>query len=277
MPDYGHELIFGTFTTPSAKDPHHAVAIAEAAEDAGLAAVTIQDHPYNSDFLDTYTLLTWIAARTSRIRMAANVTNLPLRPPVVLAKMAASIDLLSGGRFEMGLGAGGFGDAIKAAGGPDLTPGQRVDALDEAIDVMRGVWDTSRAGLRHQGAHYSIAGLRRGPRPAHEIGIWLGAYKPRMLALTGAKADGWLPSLNYIKSPTIAESNAAIDAAAIAAGRQPGDIKRLLNIMRLSGETPGEWIEQLTGLVLEHGFSGFFFGGDDPEMISVLGEEIAPG
>ncbi|WP_332718693.1 LLM class flavin-dependent oxidoreductase [Pelagibacterium mangrovi] len=277
MPDYGHELMFGTFTTPSAKDPQLAVTIAQAAEAAGLDAVTIQDHPYNSDFLDTYTLLTWIAAKTSRIKVAANVSNLPLRPPVVLAKAAASIDLLSGGRFEMGLGAGGFGDAIKAAGGPDLTPGQRVDALEEAIEVMRGVWDTSRAGLKHEGEHYKIAGLRRGPKPAHEIGIWLGAYKPRMLALTGAKADGWLPSLEYIKSPTIAESNAAIDAAAIAAGRQPGDIRRLLNIMRLSGETPEEWIEQLTGLVLEHGFSGFFFGGDDPEVIGVLGEEIAPG
>ncbi|WMT91451.1 LLM class flavin-dependent oxidoreductase [Pelagibacterium sp. H642] len=276
MPDYGHELLFGTFTTPSAKDPQHAVSVAQAAEAAGLDAVTIQDHPYNSDFLDTYTLLTWIAAKTSRIRVAANVSNLPLRPPVVLAKAAASIDLLSGGRFEMGLGAGGFGDAIKAAGGPDLTAGQRVDALDEAIEVMRGVWDTSRAGLKHEGEHYKIAGLRRGPRPAHEIGIWLGAYKPRMLALTGAKADGWLPSLDYIKSPTIAESNAMIDEAALAAGRQPSDIKRLLNIMRLSGESAGEWIEQLTGLVLEHGFSGFFFGGDDPEMIRTLGEEIAP-
>ena len=275
MTDYGHELMFGTFTTPSAADPRHAVAVAEAAEAAGLDAVTIQDHPYNSDFLDTYTLLTWIAARTSRIKVAANVTNLPLRPPVVLAKMAASIDLLSGGRFEMGLGAGGFGDAIKAAGGPDLTPGQRVDALDEAIDVMRGVWDTSRAGLKFSGEHYTIAGLQRGPRPAHGIGIWLGAYKPRMLALTGAKADGWLPSLNYIKSPTIAESNAMIDEAALAAGRQPSDIRRLLNIMQVS-QPAGELIDHLTELVLEHGFSGFFFAGDDHDVIRMIGTEVAP-
>ncbi|UYQ71570.1 LLM class flavin-dependent oxidoreductase [Pelagibacterium flavum] len=190
MPDYGHKLMFGTFTIPSAKDPQRAVATALTAEAAGLDAVTIQDHPYNSDFLDTYTLLTWIAAKTSRIKVAANVTNLPLRPPVILAKAAASIDLLSGGRFEMGLGAGGFGDAIKAAGGPDLTAGQRVDALQEAIGIMRSIWDTSRAGLKHEGEHYRVAGLRRGPRPAHEIGIWLGAYKPRMLRITGAEADG---------------------------------------------------------------------------------------
>lgn len=98
-----------------------------------------------------------------------------------------------------------------------------------------------------------------------------------MLALTGAKADGWLPSLEYIKSPTIADSNAMIDEAAIAAGRRPSDIRRLLNIMRVAGDTPAEWIEQLSGLVLEHGFSGFFFGGDDPDMLRMIGEEIAPG
>ncbi|RDE08003.1 LLM class flavin-dependent oxidoreductase [Pelagibacterium lacus] len=285
MPDYGHALMFGTFTTPSAANPQHALAVAEAAEAAGLDAVTLQDHPYNSDFLDTYTLLTWIAARTSRIKVAANVTNLPLRPPVVLAKMAASIDLLSGGRFEMGLGAGGFGDAIKAAGGPDQTVGQRVAALEEAIDVMRGVWDTSRAGLRHQGEHYQIAGLRRGPRPAHEIGIWLGAYKPRMLGITGAKADGWLPSYDYFKSPDMAESNRIIDAAALEAGRKPGDVKRLLNIMRtaISPDNAGflqgpvsQWVEELSELVLEHGFSGFFFGGDDPDLLTTIGREIAP-
>lgn len=285
MPDYGHELMFGTFTTPSAKNPQHAVSIARTAEAAGLDAVTIQDHPYNSDFLDTYTLLTWIAAQTSRIKVAANVTNLPLRPPVVLAKAAASIDLLSGGRFEMGLGAGGFGDAIKAAGGPDQTAGQRVDALEEAIEVMRSIWDTSRAGLRHEGKHYQINGLRRGPRPAHDIGIWLGAYKPRMLRITGAKADGWLPSWDYFDTPSMPDSNAMIDEAAIAAGRQPSDIKRMLNIGRsgiqaanggfLQGPV-SQWIEQLSELILEHGFSGFFFGGDDPNLLQIIGEEIAP-
>ncbi|MAN76423.1 MAG: FAD-linked oxidase, partial [Rhizobiales bacterium] len=285
MPDYGHKLMFGTFTIPSAKDPQRAVATALTAEAAGLDAVTIQDHPYNSDFLDTYTLLTWIAAKTSRIKVAANVTNLPLRPPVILAKAAASIDLLSGGRFEMGLGAGGFGDAIKAAGGPDLTAGQRVDALQEAIGIMRSIWDTSRAELKHEGEHYRVAGLRRGPRPAHEIGIWLGAYKPRMLRITGAEADGWLPSWEYLKTPTMAESNAIIDEAAIAAGRQPSDIKRLLNIgsSAIQANDGGflqgpasQWVEQLSELILEHGFSGFFFGGHDPDLLRVIGEEIAP-
>lgn len=285
MPDYGHDLIFGTFATPSARDPERVVALAEAAEAAGLDAVTFQDHPYNPDFLDTYTLLAWVAARTSRIKVSANVTNLPLRPPVVLAKAAASIDLLSGGRFELGFGAGGIGEAIRSIGGPDLTAGERVAAAEEAIDIIRGIWRGDGSMLKHRGKHYDIVGARSGPRPAHDIGIWLGAYKPRMLRLTGAKADGWLPTYEYLKSPDMAEANRLIDDSAREAGRDPRAVRRLLNIMRVGlgpvnrGFLQGpaeQWVEQLTEFVLEHGFSAFFIGGDDPALIRAFGEDIAP-
>jgi alkanesulfonate monooxygenase SsuD/methylene tetrahydromethanopterin reductase-like flavin-dependent oxidoreductase (luciferase family) len=100
--DYGHELLFGTFITPAAQRPHHAVELAAVADRAGLDLVTFQDHPYQPGFLDTWILLTYVAARTSRVRLSHNVLNLPLRPPVMLARAAASVDLLSGGRFELG-------------------------------------------------------------------------------------------------------------------------------------------------------------------------------
>ena len=137
-----------------------------------------------------------VAARTSRIELAGDVHNLPLRPPAVLARAAASLDLLSGGRVNLGLGAGGFWDAIEAMGGQRLTPGQAVDALDQAIDVIRGVWDVAdRSPLRAGGEHHHVDGAKRGPAPAHPIPIWVGGYKPRMLRLVGRKADGWLPTL----------------------------------------------------------------------------------
>ena len=91
---------------PAAQRPHHAVELAVVADRAGLDLVTFQDHPYQPGFLDTWTLLTYVAARTSRVRLSHNVLNLPLRPPVMLARAAASVDLLSGGRFELGIGAG---------------------------------------------------------------------------------------------------------------------------------------------------------------------------
>src|SRR5947209_20508699 len=118
MPDYGHPLLFGTFITPINGPAQQPVELAVLAEDLGFDLVTFQDHPYQPAFLDTWTLLSWVAARTSTVHLAGNVLNLPLRPPALLARAAASLDLLSGGRFELGLGGGGFGDAIEAIVGP---------------------------------------------------------------------------------------------------------------------------------------------------------------
>ncbi len=141
--DYGHPLEFGAFITPSSANPETPVVLSQAAEASGLDLVTFQDHPYQPAFLDTWTLMSFVAARTDSIRIAPNVLNIPLRPPAVVARSAASLDLLSGGRFDLALGAGGFWDAIAAMGGGRLTPGQAVTALEEAIDVIRELWDTS--------------------------------------------------------------------------------------------------------------------------------------
>jgi alkanesulfonate monooxygenase SsuD/methylene tetrahydromethanopterin reductase-like flavin-dependent oxidoreductase (luciferase family)/FAD/FMN-containing dehydrogenase len=285
MTDYGHDLALGTFITPQAGRPEDVVALARLTEEVGLDLVTFQDHPYQPAFLDTWTLLSWVAAQTSRVRVSANVLNLPLRGPAMIARQAASLDLLSGGRVELGLGAGAFWGPIAAMGGPRRTPGESVDALGEAIEVIRAVWDVAaRGGVRVDGRHYRVQGARRGPEPAHDIAIWLGAYKPRMLRLTGAAADGWLPSLAYMEPEEIGPANRAIDDAARAAGRDPREVRRLLNVQGTLGPTsrgflqgpPGRWVEDLLGLVLEHGFSTFIVVGDDPRTIQVLGEEVAP-
>ncbi|MFS0699286.1 LLM class flavin-dependent oxidoreductase [Cellulomonas sp. 179-A 4D5 NHS] len=286
MADHGHDLLLGSFLTPTHADPQAPVRLAVASEAAGLDLVTFQDHPYQPAFLDTWTLMSYVAARTERVRLAGNVLNLPLRPPAVLARAAASLDRLSGGRVELGLGAGAFWDAIEAMGGRRLTPGQAVTALSEAIDVIRGVWDDStRQPLRVDGTHHAVHGAKRGPSPAHPMEIWLGAYKPRMLALTGQKADGWLPSLSYLGSPQdLADANARIDDAALAAGRRPEDVRRLLNISgtfadRSDGLLQGpvaQWVEQLGELVVEHGFSTFVLAGDDERALRLFGGEVGP-
>ena len=126
MTDYGHDLVFGTFLTPQNAEPQAPVALAQLSERAGLDLVTFQDHPYQPAFSDTWTLMSYVAASTERIRISGNVLNLPLRPPVLLARQAATLDLLSGGRFELGLGAGAFWDAIEAMGGPRRSPAEAV-------------------------------------------------------------------------------------------------------------------------------------------------------
>lgn len=288
MTDYGHDLLFGLFVTPSAQNSQHVLDLTVTADRAGLDLVTFQDHPYQPAFLDTWTLLSYAAARTERVRLSGNVLSLPLRPPAVLARAAASLDILSGGRFELGLGAGAFWDAIAAMGGRRLTPGQGVDALREAIAIIRDLWNTEATGrVRHDGPYYPMAGAKRGPRPAHDIDIWVGAYKPRMLALIGAVADGWLPTLDYLPEgvASLPGLNARIDEAATRAGRDPAAVRRLMNFMNvrfsptsrgmLDGP-PGQWVEQLADLALTHGVTAFIVGGDDPAVAERLAAEVAP-
>ena len=274
--DYGHALEFGAFITPSAADPDGPVRLAVEAEAAGLDLVTFQDHPYQPAFLDTWTLMSFVAARTQRVRVAPNVLNIPLRPPAVVARAAASLDLLSGGRFDLGLGAGGFWDAIEAMGGRRLRPGHAVTALEEAIDVIRELWNTDeRRGVFTDGAFHRVHGAKRGPRPAHPIPIIIGAYKPRMLALTGRKGDGWLPSLAYMQPGDLGRGNAAIDDAATSVGRDPREIRRLLNIGVLSADR-AEFIAHIVRLAVEDGIGTFILAGDDPGLLRVFGEEVAP-
>lgn len=285
MPDHGHELRFGAFITPTAADPQAVVRLAQRAETAGYDLVTFQDHPYHPGLLDTWTLLSWVAASTHRITVAPNVINLPLRPPAVLARAAASLDRLSGGRLGLGLGSGAFWDGIEAMGGERRTPGEAVDATEEAMGVIRALWDAGdRSGVRLDGRFHRVAGARRGPAPAHPIPIWLGAYRPRMLRLTGRLADGWVPSLPYLGEGDLARGNAAIDEAAAEAGRDPRAIRRLLNISGRIGPTsegllqgpPDRWVEELGAMALELAVDTFILMVDDTTLLDRFAAEVAP-
>jgi len=262
---------------PDAADPAQTLAQIEAADAGGLDLVGIQDHPYQRRFLDTWTLLSYAAARTGRIRLVPDVANLPLRPPAVLAKAAASLDLLTGGRVELGLGAGAFWEAIGAMGGPVRGGGESVDALVEAIGVIRAMWSGERS-VRREGRHYALDGVHPGPAPAHRIGIWLGAYGPRMLRVTGRLADGWLPSVPRLALDEVSARQAAIDEAARAAGRDPGDVLRLANV-GVGGELEG--LDALARLAEDLRFDGLLLspavdGGDPVDGVRRIAHDVAP-
>jgi alkanesulfonate monooxygenase SsuD/methylene tetrahydromethanopterin reductase-like flavin-dependent oxidoreductase (luciferase family) len=283
--DYGRPLEFGLSVVPLSAELETIAAAVRAAEEGGLDLVGIQDHPYQWRYVDTWTLIAWLAARTERIRFFPDVANLPLRPPAVLAKAAASLDVLSGGRVELGLGAGAFWEAIGAMGGPMRTPRESVEALEEAIRIVRLMWSGERT-ISFEGRYYSVKGLHPGPPPSHEIGIWLGAYKPRMLRLTGRLADGWVPSLGPAGPDALREAAATIDEAVQAAGRDPAVVQRLLNV---SGaiDAPGQglvgsvddWVEALAGLATGLGFDTFVFWPPDnsPQQVERFASEVAPG
>lgn len=286
--DYGHPLQFGTFVTPRNDDPQAPVELAVLSEELGYDLVTFQDHPYQPAFLDTWTLMSWVAGRTSSIHIAPDVLNVPMRPPAVTARAAASLDHLSGGRFQLGLGAGAFWDAMEAMGAERLTPGESVDALAEAVAIIRGVWDAADpTPLVVDGRHHRADGAQRGPAPAHSIPIWIGAHGPRMLRLIGRSADGWWPSLGRVGAADLAAGQAVIDDAATAAGRDPREIRRLLNI---SGEfssgsagsrallhgTAEQWVADLLPLAVDTGVSTFVLASDDPATLRRFAEEVAP-
>jgi alkanesulfonate monooxygenase SsuD/methylene tetrahydromethanopterin reductase-like flavin-dependent oxidoreductase (luciferase family) len=284
MGDYGRQLEFGYFLVPNADDP--LLETARAADRAGLDLIGVQDHPYQRRYVDTWTLLSMIAAGTERVRVFPDVANLPLRPPAVLAKAAASLDVLSGGRAELGLGAGGFSEAIEAFGGPSRTRREAADALAEAVTVIREIWSGER-NLRFAGDHYHLRGAKAGPVPAHPMELWLGVGGPRGLALVGRAADGWLPSSTWAAPDRLPELHARIDEAAVSAGRDPAGIRRLYNV---SGKITGgpsegflrgpasQWADELTDLAVGSGMDTFIFWaeGDQTAQIRRFADEVVP-
>jgi alkanesulfonate monooxygenase SsuD/methylene tetrahydromethanopterin reductase-like flavin-dependent oxidoreductase (luciferase family) len=273
------DLKLGIFVVPDATNAASTVAQIIEAERSGLDMVGVQDHPYQWRFFDTWTLLAYVAGRTERVRFLPDVLNLPLRLPTMIAKSVASLDSLSGGRVELGIGAGAFWDAVAAMGGPHRTPKESVDALEEAVAILRRFWSGQRS-VRFEGQHYHVDGAHPGPPLAHPVRIYVGAYGPRMLRLTGRLADGWLPSLgeHYLHPEDAPKGHASIDEAARAAGRDPTEIERALNVMALNG-TPATWADQLARISEELRFSTLLVGvpqQDPVTFVRRLGEDIAP-
>lgn len=286
MPDYRRKVQFGVFPTPDADRVGDVLRLCAMADAEGLDFVGVQDHPYQKRFLDAWSLMAVILARTERVRVFPDVASLPLRPPATMAKAAASLDVISGGRLELGLGAGAFWPAIAGMGGPDRSPGEAAGALIEAIDVIRLVWSGERA-VSFDGEFYRLQGLHPGPQPAHDIGIWLGVGGPRMLGVVGRTANGWVPSNSYFPPEKLPGMHARIDDAAQEAGRDPAVIQRVYNVFGAitDGTSDGflkgpveQWVDELTGLVVETGMDTFVFGtdDDDPAQHHRWAVEVAP-
>jgi alkanesulfonate monooxygenase SsuD/methylene tetrahydromethanopterin reductase-like flavin-dependent oxidoreductase (luciferase family) len=225
--------LFGLNVDPAVGTRDEAFQRARIADEGGLDLVTVQDHPYNPNFLDTWTLLVALGMATKRVHVGTNVACTPLRPPAMLAKMAASLDVLTGGRVELGLGAGGFLEGIQAFGGPAGTPGERYRAFKESLEIIRGMWAHASTGnpFSYKGQVHRLRGVHPGPAPAHPIRIWVGAAGPRMLRLTGRLADGLLISTGYVPPPKLPDFDRLVDEGAAQTGRPPTAVRRGYNLM----------------------------------------------
>jgi alkanesulfonate monooxygenase SsuD/methylene tetrahydromethanopterin reductase-like flavin-dependent oxidoreductase (luciferase family) len=281
-------VLFG-LDVPTAADPGaDPVAEAVAAEAAGFDFVSASDHPSGSSpSYEVWTMLSWVAARTSRIRVATRVLGVPYRHPAIVAKMAETLDRLSGGRLILGLGGGASDDEFRAFGIGVPSPRDKVDGLAEAVQITRGLWSQREFSFRGRRYHTDAAELE--PKPARRIPIWLGTFGNRALEVTGRVADGWIPSLGFAPPERIPAMRERILAGARAAGRDQGEITFVYNVEvrvddraepRLGVVTgpPATVAEQLAGF-LPLGFTALNlkpFGPDRAEQVVRLAEEVIP-
>lgn len=287
--------LLGINVHPGVEDPKDAFDRARIADASEIDLLTIQDHPYIPYFLDTWTLLSALASVTTRVHLGTNISPLPLRPPAMLAKAASSLDVLTRGRVELGIGAGGFPKGIAAFGGKVLPVGERVTAFAEGIQVIRGLWESGE-GFSYDGTYYQLHDTHFGPKPDHKIRIWVGANKLRMMRITGRLADGVLLGNTYVPEDRLAEINQQIDEGAAAAGRSPDAVRRGYNLMgvvelpdlpntsnEVGPKTPvmpsSGWIDLIVRLYRDRGMDTFIFwplGDNQLLQFEAFAGEIAP-
>jgi alkanesulfonate monooxygenase SsuD/methylene tetrahydromethanopterin reductase-like flavin-dependent oxidoreductase (luciferase family) len=286
MTDYGHPITFGLSLIPSVDHLQETRRLAQAADAAGLDYLAIQDHAYNPEFFDVWTLITYLAAETERISFFPDVADLQLRPPTVLAKAAASLSVLTGGRIVLGVGGGAFADGIAAMGGVPRSKNEMVAFTDEALQIMRQA--LAGGGVEFRGEHLRV-GYEAGPVPAKPVPLWLGSSGPKMLALTGRSSDGWVSPLSiYVQPPAVPAAQQLIDAGARSAGRDPAAVRRIYNVVGAIGAGLGRsglkgdvqfWVDTLSDWAVDLGFDTFVFWPSATALsqLEVFASEVVPG
>jgi alkanesulfonate monooxygenase SsuD/methylene tetrahydromethanopterin reductase-like flavin-dependent oxidoreductase (luciferase family) len=285
MTDYGHPISFGVSLFPSVDALGETRKLAQAADKAGLDYLAIQDHAYNPEFLDVWTLITYLAAVTERISFFPDVADLQLRPPTMLAKSAASLSVLTGGRIVLGVGGGATADGIAAMGGVRRSKREMVAFTDEALQIMRRAMV---GGVVESRGDQLTVEYEAGPVPPAPVPLWLGSIGPRMLALTGRSGDGWVTPLNiYLPPEEVPSRQQMIDEAARAAGRKPADVRRIYNVVgeigpphRGSGLIADvrSWVDALTDWSIDLGLDTFILWPRSNALaqLEVFATEVVP-
>lgn len=195
--------------------------LARQVEDLGFATLTVADHL--DDQFAALPAIQAAADATTELRVGALVLCNDYRHPVVAAKELATIDVLSGGRLEVGIGAGWMRSDYDAAGIPLEAPGRRIDRLAEALDVLEALWGEEPATVH--GAHYRVTGLDGRPKPVQRPRppLLLGGGGRRMLGLAARRAD--IVGLNFNLAKGVIDGDAGPDGTASATDRKLGWIR----------------------------------------------------
>ena len=231
-------LGFGLFLSQAQKTWEQVIEAFTMAETLGFDHAWLVDHLVDTDggpedgFHESWTLLAAIAARTERIRLGVLVSSNTFRHPAILLKQAVTVDHISGGRLNLGIGTGWHEDEHRRFG-IDLPPApERVDRFEEAIELINRLM--TEPSVTYEGRWYQLddAHLRPGPVQQPRIPIVIAAHRPRMLRIAARFADQWDTFAEMPGTATdgvtagLAERIAALDAACLEIGRDPAEIRR---------------------------------------------------
>jgi F420-dependent oxidoreductase-like protein len=220
------------------------LAVAQHAESAGFEALFRSDHyesfpgPVDNPTTDAWAVIAGLARETTRIHLGTLVSPITFRPPGNIAKVVATVDEMSGGRIELGLGTGWHESEHRRHGFPFPPISERADMLEEQLQIVRGLW-TEPDGWSFSGRHYSIDDALFRPKPVPRPRILVGGGgTPRSMRI----AARWADEFNLSSStPQLARDKfAALTAACEAAGRDPASLTRSAMVGVLVGATAGE-------------------------------------
>ncbi|CAN5571969.1 LLM class F420-dependent oxidoreductase [soil metagenome] len=247
-------------------------------EDLGFGWISVWDHfygatgkPDDAACLEAVAMHAALACSTDKVRCGCLVYSIGYRHPAVLAKAITAIDQLSGGRAEMGIGAGWAQVEYNAYGIPFPSAKVRLDQLEEGIQCLRGMLHDEVTTF--EGEYFTLAGARNEPRPIQtKLPIWIGGGgEKRTLKIAARYADGW--NVPFIAPEQFAHKNAVLNEHCAGVGRDPTTIKRAINVGLAFTEAS---LQQQFGKISELVRPGILTGSDE-EIIDTIGRYVSAG
>jgi alkanesulfonate monooxygenase SsuD/methylene tetrahydromethanopterin reductase-like flavin-dependent oxidoreductase (luciferase family) len=285
MGELSRDVSFASFLFPVPTDGAGLLRQGQIAEELGFDIVAVPDHIDWPERVEQWTILSAVAASTSRVQLLPAVSALVFRPPAVLAKAAWTLELIAPGRLILGVGTGAL-PSIVSVGERPWTGREAVDRLREGIEVIRLLWK-GEPKVSYEGTFYRLADATPPPPHSRKIDIWVGANRPAMRRLIAQSADGWFPGMNLFAPQDLDVAVAHLDEEILAAGRRISDVRRVYNTIgrKLQPKSDGfligppeQWVEELTRVILEYGFDTILYGDRERtvEQLYVFAERVMP-
>lgn len=277
MSTTGHEMRFGIFLPPASWED--SLRWWRMIDELGFDCAGVTDHfmptsgsgpELEKPFPEAWTVLSALATHSERLRVAVLVSGNTYRNPALLAKQAATLDHITGGRVDLGIGAGWYEAEHQAFGWPFPSAGERVDMLGEAVQIIRSLFTKKRTTFI--GEHYQLHDAPLEPKPVQSpLPLMIGGRQPRMMRLIAEHADIW--SIDF-GPDEMARSGQILEEHCVRIGRDQAEIRRSAFVVpRRVGRNPWASLDDFLGVVdafRQVGASEIYLRMPDEERFDVL-------